>query len=412
MVDIKHPVYGLKNLLDDRFTHVQFDDDLYKRLLSFKQNWMSRSDDHSLFLGGTIIGAYRLSFTGQDDLEIAEEILGLDLEKLQNDIWEVKGVVKEHKIASNAMNIIFMYVAYRFFTNKKISERIRTEGAKVSIMLFNYRAFAKLHSRYFTHLLSQDAAQSTYDSLSGRYIIKKVGNWENVFIHRAMDIIDKHGVNHDKIVRFKTKDVLDTIADMQGKIRSMLKNIYSEMTTILKAGTRLKMTNIVEEIPGSDVSIKSLTEGSDRYVDYLLNIIHDKNTFVMEEHINIAVKIINTANDRNLRKTLLWLVDNYDKDKYNRQVKKMIKSVIVLSTRYLSGKGLSDIRLSDLALILGYLKGYWLSSRADDSEVIELRKSAGSLVKKALNRNTKTIISSTRNALFIYLYMRALVGVK
>ena len=390
----------LIDILDDYFKGVKFDKKLMKKIHRWGVDWRNKNEDHRSFFGGNLIGVHTIRFTLSDITSYTRDIYGIDIDKLQDDVFNDHNLRRDWKVSKDAFNIVSAYVIYKFITVGKL-EKGAVEAAKI----FNYRAISILHSDYFKYPISEQEAVTVYAQLSGRYLLKKYGNWQRVVEVRSRDMVAKGSLVDKDLIKnkFDTMAYIRTVNDAQGRIRDMMKNIYRVMLDVKTKGDIIGSASpFITDAEGEEV-LMDVTTAVSQMTRYLLDILPDKSNFIREEHITIVRSLLPTLKVKFLEISLEALS--------NRSIEPEIQDFMELymsyTANYLEDKGynLSDSKYIDKMLLT--IRGLWLSSRSADEDLIKLRTIGDNIVSEAIHKKTKSVVVSTRIGVFIYLFLRA-----
>jgi hypothetical protein len=386
--------------------NLKFDRVLYKRVKKFRLQWMNKNEDHIAFLGGNLLGVHKLRFSSLDYDLFFTDVLEVDRISLEVDLHSLESINTAYKVSSDTLYLTIMYLIREFNRTKLLSKKDAYNAAMESYLIFAYRTISSLVSHYFKYQQSEQVILMVYERLSNRYLIKKLGTWQKVFEYRAKDLIEKKGLHYERLNRFITDEIVDVVNDVQGRIRDMVKNIYSLMIEVIESGDHIKILSATStDIEGEEI-VKEITNRQDILIDYMLEIVHDRDSLIKEELVNVVGELLSTLETKLLLQTLDWMV-NPTSTSNSKKIDKLIKKTLVISIEYLTNKKISVSDRANIEQMLISLRGLWVSSRGNSTEINKLKSLGEYLVKKAINKKTKWTLTSTRIGLFLYIFLRA-----
>lgn len=397
----------IKEFFDDVFRKVVFDANLCRELYKFQVGFVNKNSEHMEFFGGNLLGVQVVRFTERDMNRFFNDILSLDQYEIKEQLDELPGINPSWKVSSDAFNMTCVYMIHRFTVEKVLPKEIAERGARDVGLILNYRYMTSLMAGYFKYPADPKIAQAVYANLSNRYLIKRLGNWQEVFAYRTTEFLDPTGLWSKTLTDFTPdKDVVDMVNDTQGRIRDMVKNITAEFMNAHAAGEKIhNSSNVGLDGDGEEV-VKDRVHGPEMYQNYLLSVMADENSFIREELINLICKVMAGMQVRNFRNTLFWLSRNAH-DTHHATVEKFVRNVLIYSIDYLSRHGYLLRDSKDLAGVVSKLKNLYLSSRSSDPELAEIRDEGFKMVQEACGKTSAQAAAAIRTGVILYICIRA-----
>ena len=201
--------------------------------------------------------------------------------------------------------------------------------------------------------------------------------------------------------------IIYMINDIQGRLRNMVKNIYSVFMRIHEQDVRISTSSALIEHDGTEV-LKDKTKSLQTYTRYLLDILADANTLVKDDLVNVVTKQIKTMPEKLLRQTLEWLTNNSGSGKHAPMIEESVNLLMIHAFNYLQGNKVLLRNTADMSTLLTKLKGTYMSSRNTDAELKQLRSNFEKIAKLATDNKNSTVISSVRTGTMLYLVIRAI----
>jgi len=412
---------SIKDFFDYLLKDIKFDYDLFTQLRKFRLAWSTKNDEYISFLGSHLLGVHDISFSSIDDDNLLAIYNIDDLDFIQNDFYKVKGVIKSHKVASNVIYNLLMYTAHRFLTNKKLKEKDRISYAAEPCLIMQYKMFTSVYNHYFKYKVSENIAESVYNRLSHKFIIKQVNSWQDVFAKRTLDCISHNGSNYKRLLRYTTDDALRVVIDIQTKIRSGIQTIYKVLIKVLEEG------DIIESDQATFVGgekeekqIKDIETGQHKYINNLLHIAYNTNDFIDNNAVKVVDNMVSNVNKDLIIKFLKCMSDKDFIDKYGKEFSKILgkdikdphsyvlREIMLIDIEYLQRY---DININDktkLPKMLIMIKNYWSSSKVNNENMKKIKAYLNSLATVCTKKKTKWLITSLVIAYVTYVFLRSM----
>lgn len=402
-----HDSITLKEVFDDLFNQVKFDQKLAKLIKIYQVDFVHRSDDHRHFFGGNLIGDRPVRFTYSDYTRFFEDLLGMDENVVESEIRKCTTIDHSFQISGDPLNLTVLYLVHRFMNSPLLPVEKRIDAARDVMLIFNYRTIAALLARYFKYPIDSETAQAVYERLSGRYLIKKEGTWQKVFLYLVNRFIDKESPHYDTFMKFKNDaGIVNAINDAQGRVKDILKNIYQEFMYVYENKTKIGSGSATMIDADGEEIVKDRVHGLENYQNYLTSLYSDKNSFIKYELIDIVGKVIPTVHGKAFPMILEYMCSELEA-KNHEAVLKFSDLCLVLAYNYLLKNSYTLHHSKDLLLLVSKLKGFILSSREESTDLLEFRRLGDSIVSNSVKQTSEQTIAALRNGLFLYVCLRA-----
>ncbi len=397
----------LVEILDEIFKDVKFNKDLAKRFYQFQIGFVNKNEEHMLFFGGNLLGVQVVRFLPSDYNNFFNVLLDVDSEKLKHDIEHKSTINTDFKVSSDEFNIACFYCMYRFLNSPYLSPNERERAATDACLIYQYKITCSLLAHYFRYPVDPDIAQATYASLSNRFLIKKLGSWGEVFNYRCEEILREDGLHYHIFKNFSDdKAITYVIADTQGRIRDMLKNITAEFKKVHVSGERIDVSSSTDITLDGNEIIKDKIHGPDIYVRYVMSVMADEYTFIKEELFAIVVQALPGINSRLFRTTLQWFSEQ-SHGKYSKEIDQFIRQVLIYTIEYLNRDGKLLQKTRDILDLTINIKNLYLASRSTDMELKEIRDNGSNLIAVISPTSSESVVSNIRTGVILYLTLRA-----
>ena len=397
---------NLRYTFDEVFAHVKFDYKLQKAIHSLQVGFVNKNEEHMHFFGGCLLGVQVVRFTAKNNDDIFDT-LGVDEESLTAKVRMITTINHDFVVSSDILNLTLMYCVYRFKASLALNRDARELGARDCLLLFLYRCMTSLLSNYFKYPADPKIAQATYNTLSNKYLIKKMGSWQEVFLYRANEALNDEGIHGITFNKFDSDEgIVITINDIRNRIKDMVKNIYAVFKKVHVSGEKVHTTTATGiDSEGIDI-IKDRLNGPDIYNAYIMKILADKNSFIKEELLAVIDGIQPNSQLKALRHTLEWLSVHIHHE-HTDLVEKFIKLVLTYTIQYLYSNEIVLKQYNDMLSLTVAIKNLYMSSRASDESLLEIRELGKHIVVYSENISNEQNIATIRNGVILYICLRA-----
>jgi len=392
------------DLFDKLYKDITFDKKLYKKLRLFRHDWTKKGVEYAEFLGGNSIGLHPIRFSTRDDNTLLADIYNVDPDSLRNNIIKFPDINKDWSVSTNPILQTLCYTMHRFIVDGKMGNTL--DGAlRECFYIFSYKVFGSLISHYFKYNTTPAIAKATYEKLSNRYLIKRLGSWNKVLEHRAKTVLPTDGIHSDRLRTYTTLDSIRIINDLQGSIRDTIKYIYVVMQEIINNNLKINSTSLIENTDGGEATSKSLIDRPDRYILRLNETIGSPVNLIDEDIIYLITNFIKSSNTEVVKTTLKTLSNEYDPRSRDA---KYTEYIILKTIAYCNTRGISTDYRGNIVEIIGHMKGYWSSGSVKDKEVSFVKDVIDKAVVSSTHHKTKWVIASNTLSVIVYLFVRAI----
>lgn len=408
--------YNLKNLLENRYLiDIKYDKSFLDKLIAFKYQWGSKNDTYIEFLGSSLIGVHEIRFSEDDRKFFTRDLLDIDDSELQSDIWHTPGVNKNFKVSSDSLNILFMFLMHKMFTTRDLNPQEKLLSMNILYHLFAYKQIGSLYSHYYKYRVEPDEAQSVFEELGNKFLIKRLGSWEAVFDYQAKLLLPPKGCNASRIVRFTDDDVLKCLNDMQGRIRSLMKNLSKVLYARRENNEfNIKSTTLLTETEDGE-GIKDITNGAVNLTDFIKSIIFSPNDFINDDLIYLICSLLPNCRKDKLRETLGRISIEYSRlatSSTGNDIPDWISIIIKQSINYLRTRGIVTDYRKNVAKCLVELKGYFSASKVKIKDIDIMKAYLFKITSEILETKTKWKITPIVIGIILYIFLRSVTSNK
>lgn len=405
----------IKDVMEKFYSHLNFDEKLYKALNGFRTTWMQKTPEYIEFLGGKTIGVQSIAFSTLDEEILFNDILNVDINELKTEVYKVKDINPSWEVSSNPVYASLLYIMHRYL---KSDYRKKEEVCIELNLILSYKVIGSLISHYYDYPTTEDIAKTVIELMSNQFSIKKEESWQALFTKRTSMFMPKRGIKYkqleitkngsqyERMMKFDTLGYIRVIGDAQGGIRSMIKNSYEIMLKVTKGELdRISSTSLIEEHEDG-LTTKDITERPDKYILYIRGIYNNHVEFVNDDLIHLLTNVVPAVDEKILKKTLVYLSEEVeikpnDKDDF-------LNISILRTINYINSKGINSDYNSHIMTILKYMKNYWSSSSVKEKDVIHIKSYLKKQVQKATKKKTNWVLAATSVGVLLYIFLRSI----
>lgn len=381
---------------------IKFDENLYNLLKSFRIAWAQKSDDYIEFLGNNLTGVYPIRFSQQDE-DLLYELYGLNQKEFQNDIYKVKGVDKNMRTISNSTYVLLIFTAHMFTVSKSLSQKVKDDAVRECYYIFIYKVISSKTAHFFKYPIDISEAKAINERMTNKFLIKRFNTWQEMFEYKASDILPK-GIHYKRMQDFDVDDCSRVISDLYTKIYDIFKNNYAIFMEIKETNKKIISTSLITSGEDKD-SIRSITDRSDIYANYVKNIVSNQTDFINTELVEVIASTLKNVYQEDITNMLqeITKLNHSELDPY-------IDKIFVASIEYLIRKRLNKDFIKNLYNIIITLSAYWKSSNFKEKDCKEVKKFFFDFVKKNSKRKIKTVMINSAIGTIVYIAVRGMYG--
>lgn len=402
---------------NDLCKHIKFDTAFFNRLNVFKTNW-ARKGDHMLFLAGGTIGEQKLVFSIIDEEELFTEVFRLDSRVVKDAYQDLHVINTAHITESNYKHMLMIFTIVKAH-QAKASDEMRNEWIYITYSIFFFMKISSLISgstRFANFAADPDAAQTTYESLPNRYIIKQKGNWQKVIKYIATDFYPRkyrekyeNGINYERIQKPNDENMLAMTMHMSTKLNGYINNIYGVYRDILEKGLKGSTTSIIDDFGEEGTSIKDIVNNS-KYTTFIKDIVNTRTDFTRPKLVTYVCDIVGSEPEY-VTQTLNYLSDHY-LDNF-KDMETILSTPIIHGIGYLDN---NDYRGKELSRVIDEvledLSAKWRVGKGQEKEIYEFKEILPKYIKEATGKITPNILTGVTITVGLYIFVRAIAGNK
>jgi len=397
----------IKTVFDEAFSHVKFDKELCKRIVQFSLKYMNRNDDHSAFFGGVLLGVNPIRFLDTDRETWYEDVLDIDEDLLYHAFRKVKSINFDFKVMSDVFNYTPIYLCHRL-EQTNLPQAMKKDAMTHAFMVLHYRFLTSLLIKRFKYPADPEVAAATYQSLSGRFDIRRYGSWRALLKARAEDLISSNSIYRKTILNFSPDpSLIRVVTDTQGRIREVVKKIYAIYLETLQSGGRIRSTSDTFVNTDGEMVLKDRKNGYAGYLRYINTVIPSERDFVRDELLEVVASTMTAMPPALFKEALYFLSRNYNQP-HQGYLEELVKENLLYTFDYLQSNRSVLGRNTDLALLLSKLRALLMASRSSDPVVLKLRSLTEKMVFAATGSRNAAVIASVRTGCLLYLTLRTM----
>jgi len=415
---------SVKEFFEKNLKHVKFDKNLYNKLKHFRVTWSNKSEEYIDFLGSNLLGSHEIRFSSQDDETVMNIFNVTDLKSFQEEFYKVKTINPEFKVSSNVIYNTLLYAAHKFITSKVLNKDLKVKATTEACLIILYKMFTSIYSNWFIYLVSKDVANTTYERLSYKFIIKRLKTWDKLFRYRASECTDpkwreksrKGLTNYQRLVRFTAyvndrgeweDDAVMILNDIQTKLRSIVKTYYNELKIVLEKGEIIgRESDTFVGGEKDEKQVNSREYGIYNKLHSLKLILYNKSDMVSTPILKVVGDLFPKLDTGLLKQFIICMAD----EKFNPPKKfiPLVEKIIEIDYNYLSRIGVNMLDKQQIIKTIVLIKNYWSSSSPDDPYIPKIKEYLKKKAKECTGRKTNPLATSLSLAYIVYLTIKAL----
>lgn len=407
---------------DNELKHLKFDRKLIKKLNNFRLLWSTKSDEYLDFLGSNLFGVHTIRFSAIDERNLYNLVYGIENpNEMQKRLYEVEGIEKSFNVTSNLINHLLTYTMYRFH-HSDMRKRDKKQGIIEACLIMQYRFTASIFYDYFKYTVKESIAITLYERLSHKYLIKQLGSWQAVFLHRAKSCTEKNEVNYRKLDRYTTEDAVRVISDIQTKVRRNIVNMYSELVKVIEEDNIVQQSNATFlDLEGEKI-VADVSNLPDKMIHTITLAAYNESEFLDRKINAIILNIFPNIKERNLIKFIKDITDKdmhrddkkyykllgYDKKETPDLYLKVLEDIIKLNVIYLQRMNININDLRNIGTIISLVKNYWSSGRVTDQRVKNIKRYLIIFARNTTGVKTNWFTTTLAISFILYIQIKSL----
>jgi hypothetical protein len=397
---------SFKEVMSTELSHVKADKTFYKELVALEQGFVHKKPEHIEFFGGTMTGVQVVRFTDHELNLFFGDLLMIDEGILETKLHNLKDINPDFNVSSDVFNLTCMWLIHCALTTPLLQERDREELAVRVALYLNYKFLTSILFNFFKFPANPDTAAATYAELSNRFILKAEGSWAGALRYRSVELVKPGSIWRETLEKMDDDlELVKMVNDAQGRIKSMIINIYSVFMTVHQQGKRINSSSALIEIDG-EIKLRDKTKGLAVYTQYVKSVVTRHEEFFKQELFDVVVSVVHTASEHLLQDFMKWFCDNYLHLKGKRG-DVVIDDIMEHAFEYLSHNTEILRKKEDIATIIKRIKGTYTSSRATDEKLMKIKDTVEELIKQGCKVKDPSMLAALRTAFCLYVVVRA-----
>jgi len=395
----------IKAVFDHHFGNLRVDDALARRIITFDNQFVTKNPDHVNFFGSALLGVYPVRWTDVERNTWIDDIIDFDEIGLRVDLFKLQSIDPKNKVATDLVNLSFVYVLHRLNASDDIKPAMKETAMRSVIAIMHYKFLSSLMAYYFPYPADEALAKTTYNSLSLKFDIKRLGSWGALIRNRAETVTAKNSL-HNATFQFMRDDksVQYMVTDIQTRIRDVVKSQTQEFYRIKEADGKIINTSKIL-LTDEGFTVKDTRRTYSQYATYMDRVISDFADLHRKELLAVIMKLNTSADERTVTEAIRFIHQNYREDKKLAYVRKYVEEVLMYSLNFIHEK---KYKMNDLGNILLKLRAMFVGSRVNDTAILAIRDMGDRIILGTGTTKPGALVSPERTALTMYIIARAL----
>lgn len=398
----------IRDLFNEQCDLLKIDRRFVRDLHDFQTGFVNRNEEHLNYFSSNLLGVYRIKFLESDRVEWFNEIMEVNEQDLKEGLSRVPRDVidPKWKRANDPMNHSYIWLLYKLHNSTDLSARDKDTAMRDVVLIMQYKFMSSILSHFFTYPADPDSARATYEALSRKFDIKRLGSWKAFFDSRTDAILDSNGIHYPTFSTMRDDAaVVQMFQDIQDRLREVVKKIYSVFVRVREENFKIKSSSSMVMFE-EELELVDKTREQSKYRRYIHTVVPDKPTFIRRELLDVMSEVVSTLPDGLLEQALSYMSDNYGR-RGDPRVEKLVDLTISHVFDYLSDNQSIGSTRPDLPNLIMKLKNLYMSSRMTNPQLIEMRDLATHIVGRSVKSRNSAVLASVRTAVQVYIVVRA-----
>lgn len=414
------PNFNIRSIFIDASKHLRYDTRLSKEINKYNEHFINKNEDHVKFFGGNLTGVQVVRFIPMDKNNFLIGILDYDENEIRKRIIQLPSVDENWVRGTDVMNLSCLWLCHAF-ERSDLSPSEKEKAQMAVLRTMHLKLLSSLLFHFFRFPVNEQIALAVYAQLSKKYAIKQFGSWGKVIDERCRDIISMNSIHRQTLEKFDDDAAIQyMITDIQGRLRSMMRNIYAVMNTVRAEDQRMLSSSGMVEVDGQQV-IRDLSRDIHSYIRYTVGVLPEQRAFVKPELVSIIANEVKSAPEQSIIDALNAMSGiarsvrpkNYrkERDPYDyispKGMETMINEILIHSMEQLS-KDRALLAKKDYRPLLSKMRALYMASRSSDPAILKVREMSEIIVAASINSRNGALIASVKTACCLYIILRTL----
>jgi hypothetical protein len=397
---------SIREVMEEECSHLKIDKKFLKEAIACEQAFVRKKPEHIEFFGGTLTGVQVVRFTDQEFNRFWCDVICNDENLLKHRLHQLATINTDFKVSSDVFNISSVWLLHAIENSPYLDKNGKKEAQLRVAMFMFYRFLTSILYNFFKYPAKKETAEVTFAQLSNRFILKTEGSWGAAIQYRASELIAETSIWRDVIDDMDDDiRVVKMINDCQGRIKSMVINIYSVFIQVHNQGKRIGSSSSMVEIDGETL-LRDRADTLNKYSRYIKDTIPSWNSFYKGELVEVILSVVPTAPEHVFEEFLKWFSGNYLHIKGGR-ADQVISDIMDHAFIYLGENSQLLRKKEDIGTILSKMRGTYTASRGSDDLLMRIKESVEDLVKLGGRTKNPSVIAAIRTAFCLYVVIRA-----
>lgn len=396
--------HSIKGVYDHHCVNLKIDAKFAKEIIRFDVNFITKNADHVNFFGSGLLGVYPIRWTDDERNRWLDDILQIDEIALKDDVHSLPTINPDHKVATDIVNLSFVYVIHRLANEKTLPGPLKADAIRSTIAIMHYKFLTSLMVRNFPYPADEAVAKATFNELSLKFDIKKLGSWGQLIRSRAEENTKPSALHYHTFLYMRDDAAVQyMVSDIQTRIREVVKAQVIVFYRIRETNGKIVSTSSVMTTDDG-FTVKDVRRTHNQYHNYLMGVITEPRDFIRRELLDVVMALNPSANPDTTTNALKYLSSNYS-DRRKTYIKSLVEDLLIYTFNFIRTKRIPTHDLKEIAI---RLRAMFTGSRINDKAILELRDLTDRLVYESLPKRTGVPISPERTAVMLYTVLRAL----
>jgi hypothetical protein len=357
-----------------------------------------------MFFGSGLTGVYKVMTSKSDIDAIFTDILDTDYALVKSSLNEIDDIRLDFVVSSDAYNLMMAYLLHRAYTSQYLDNKKKERAMFDIALLMQYKMITGLLAHYFKYPAEERVAVATFNALSNKFLLKKLGNWQEYFNYRAGEIIKDHKFIKEVYTNFDNTDsVIYFINAVYGAIKDVLKNIYREFVKVRENDARLSSRSSTSESESGE-TLSDVSNNVAKHIENVKRNIHDVDSFITNDAFMITCATMKDLSPIQFREVLVLLC----KDSLSKTVMDIVEETVVTVYDMFKHKDYF-IKGNDVSAMLIDLKFAIIAKRNHDDPLEKLKVKIEQFIKNKHSGKSDSARRVLRTGVIIFIAIKAFI---
>jgi len=368
-------------------------------IANFKADIIQDNPEHLDYLSAHTVGTEKIVFAIKHEHMLIENVFGCNsYDIIKDSVKDINGIDMNRKVASNVVYLAITYVMHKIIRST-LPQALKDKSLRDLYFIMAFKMVTSLYYRYYPEPFNKAKAKMVYEKLSNNFLIKKLGNWFEVYKYRADNELELH---YDRLQKLDINVAMIFIADVQNRWRRMLVELNKVLYNMVDSEYAMNITSLLTTDEEKGMVFSDTKLSSTAYTDKLADMLHKPEFVNKDLAYLISVLSVNVSID--VIFSVVLVISDPD-SKYHKEVEELVPLIIEMSFIFIKKSGLDINNKDDIEDIIIELRNMWSGSRRKEPQVIKVRMVLETIISDTGIKISQKAIKPMANLLPVYMFL-------